>query len=945
MIISSSSALFISIAFLAPSIEGATLVCCFPAGTLITMADGSLKPIEEIKVGDIVLSYDIEKDMLIPGKVLKRVEVTREGVYSINNGLIKPTDDHPLYVEKPDGRRGWAAINLGRSEIGYGHKPTMILEVGDKLLTSDGSWVTVKSIVFQAGTLKTFTFMVDNELESYIANGFVVSNAIDVPGSCCVKDADCGIDYCTAWSDPYCDGDTVKKKRTCYDYYCSSGSCGVKTSTQYTTVTTCSDTTSYSYTCSGNDVYKITCTTDYYCSSGSCVKGSTICDSGVYVETCPSGTTYGDWIYYCDGSAVKKKRNVTEKGCSDGACYSNSYWEIVTVDSDCNNHDGYYDTGNTRVTTPSLSLSPSTIYVGTTLAGSGSGSVRQKEQIYRDYYCSSGSCIYTSGSTRWVDLADTVTYEYRYYNVNDGVYRTDWITGGYTITQSDAHDTIRVYARAVSSGDYSSTTYVDKTVANSAPSTPTSLGSSPSTVYVGNTLSGSASGSSDPDGDSITYEYRYYNVNDGVYRTDWITGGYTITQSDAHDTIRIYTRAKDSFASAVSGTTYKDISIANSVPVITSIPDKSVNEGNTLTFDMGYSDADGDTVTWSVSDDYTYSASWDANHTNEQYTVTIAVSDGYGGSDTESFILSVTDVNRNPIINSLTVSSATINTTENITFTSSVSDPENDALTYEWQILNATGAVIKTYSNANSILEHQFKRAGLFKVKLIVTDTYSGSANQIVESITVKQKVVISPGKNVTFIPWQSADKKVSEIATAFNLHNGDVIKKFNPSTGKYSIAWVVDPTINQNDFTIKKGDMIRVELVNETSRTNGITATISTVDSSDSPVEVPLNYTYDSPTKSGNPGYNYVAWVSEKVITADQLAQQIGLARGQTISKYDPDSDSWQGYIYKIGLQNTSLNFNIYPGDVICIKINEGVAGKKLVLKSNDIQVASSIS
>jgi hypothetical protein len=84
---------------------------------------------------------------------------------------------------------------------------------------------------------------------------------------------------------------------------------------------------------------------------------------------------------------------------------------------------------------------------------------------------------------------------------------------------------------------------------------------------------------------------------------------------------------------------------------------------------------------------------------------------------------------------------------------------------------------------------------------------------------------------------------------------------------------------------------------------------------------------------------------VSEKVITADQLAQQIGLASGQTISKYDPDSDSWQGYIYGIGLQNTPLNFNIHPGDVVCIKINPQVAGKKLVLKSSDIQVALSIS
>jgi len=405
-------------------------------------------------------------------------------------------------------------------------------------------------------------------------------------------------------------------------------------------------------------------------------------------------------------------------------------------------------------------------------------------------------------------------------------------------------------------------------------------------------------------------------VNDNAIRQDWSSDStYPIQQADAHDKIRV--------SGAVSGTKSIEISIANSAPEITSIPDKSVNEGTTLTFDMGYSDADGDGVTWSISsgpgsivngDDYTYSTAWDANHDNEQYNVTVAVSDGYGGSDTESFILSVTDINRDPIINSLTASSLTINTTENITFTSSVSDPENDVISYTWEILNATGAVINTYSNANNVLEYQFKRAGVFKVKLTVSDPYSGSSNQLVENVTVKQKVTIPPGKNVAFIPWQCADKKVSEIATAFNLHNGDVIKKFNPNTGAYSVAWVVDPDVSQSDFTVRKGDMIRVELVNQTSETNGVTTTISTVDSSDSSVEIPLNYTYDSTSKSGNPGYNYIAWVSEKVITADQLA-------------------------------NTPLNFNIYPGDIVCIKINPRVAGKKIILGSANIQVATSIS
>jgi len=982
MIVSSFSMSFVFLTFLAPYAEaaisepssttdddGEATLCCLPAGTMVTMADGVLKPIEKIREGDKVLSYNVEKGIFVYSRVLNTIIVVREGVYEINGGILSPTDDHPLYVEKPDGRRGWAAVNPEHSKARYGYRNAMPLEIGDKLLTASGTWVKIESIVFRPGPVKTYTFMVGSVFHDYFANGFLVSNAVDCPipkpppepEPECSSNSDCGTNYCTSWSSPYCDGDKVKKKRTCYSYTCSNGQCTSGSTIQYTTVTTCSDTISYSYKCTNGDVYRSTCTIDYYCSDGACVKGSTSYSSYSFYKDCGS-TSYGSWSApYCDGDVVKKKRLVTEKGCSDGNCYSNSYYQYTTV-TNCNNDDGYYDNGETRVTTPSLSVSSSTIYVGSTLSGSASGSVRQKKQVHRDYYCSGGSCVYTTGSTRWVTLGDTVTYEYKFYNVNDGVVRQDWSSdNSYIVQQSDAHNTIRVYVRAVSSGDYSSTIYVDKTVANSAPSTPTSLSSSPSTVYVGNTLSATASGSSDPDGDGITYEYRYYNVNDAVYRTDWITGGYPITEADAHKTIRIYVRAKDSYANALSGTKYIDIPVANSAPVIAGIPDKSVNEGSILTFDMGYSDNDGDTVTWSISsgpgsiingDDYTYSDEWDADHNNEQYTVTIAVNDGHGGSDTETFILSVDDINRNPVINSLThysshsltpyntTISATINTTENVTFTSNVSDPENDALTYTWQILNSAGVAVANYSNANNVLEHQFRKAGVYKVRLIVNDVYSGSVQITSEDIIVKQKIVIPPDKDVFFIPWQNDEVNITNLETKFNP--GDVIKLFDSQNGRFSKCWIVGVSSLTDAFDVRKGVILRVE-PGQLSKETGISDVISTV-TSDSAVSIPLNYTYDKSTKSGNPGYNYFTWTSDKIITAHQLGLQLNLSadfrRGQTISKYNSDSGSWQGYIWGIGLENTPLNFNIYPGDIICIKVNPEVAGKKLVIQSTCIQV-----
>src|SRR5262249_5705774 len=47
---------------------------CFVAGTAITMADGSQKPIEQIEVGDQVLSFDMDTRTMVPGRVVRLFE-------------------------------------------------------------------------------------------------------------------------------------------------------------------------------------------------------------------------------------------------------------------------------------------------------------------------------------------------------------------------------------------------------------------------------------------------------------------------------------------------------------------------------------------------------------------------------------------------------------------------------------------------------------------------------------------------------------------------------------------------------------------------------------------------------------------------------------------------------------------------------------------------------
>jgi len=148
--------------------------CCLPAGTMISMADGSIKPIETIQNGDKILTYDNENEKYVSGSVSSPIQRTRSGVYDINDGLISPTDDHPVYVRKADGYVGWAAIDPEKAKDSYLYRSSVQLEVGDELFTQDG-WVKIKSIYFRPGIIEVYSFIVE-KYHQYFANKILTSN-------------------------------------------------------------------------------------------------------------------------------------------------------------------------------------------------------------------------------------------------------------------------------------------------------------------------------------------------------------------------------------------------------------------------------------------------------------------------------------------------------------------------------------------------------------------------------------------------------------------------------------------------------------------------------------------------------------------------------------------------------------------------------------------------
>ena len=103
--------------------DGVTDNTCLVGGTPIAMADGTTRPIEQVAVGDWVLSYDFAREQVVPAPVVRTfvhpAHELSESIVRINSDL-RATTNHPIYA---NGR--WV--------------PAGLLNVGDSLflLSSD----------------------------------------------------------------------------------------------------------------------------------------------------------------------------------------------------------------------------------------------------------------------------------------------------------------------------------------------------------------------------------------------------------------------------------------------------------------------------------------------------------------------------------------------------------------------------------------------------------------------------------------------------------------------------------------------------------------------------------------------------------------------------------------------------------------------------------------
>ena len=155
-----------------------TFNACFVAGTKISMANGSIKNIEDVLVGDKVKSVDPETMQTVDKTVTRTlVNPPSDQLLSItfSNGIVNTnTKIHPYWVKG----KGWSSVDptTYKGREGFSAVP---LAVGDECqVLENGKLVplTITNIkMLPSLAVPTYNFSVE-ETNCYFANGILVHN-------------------------------------------------------------------------------------------------------------------------------------------------------------------------------------------------------------------------------------------------------------------------------------------------------------------------------------------------------------------------------------------------------------------------------------------------------------------------------------------------------------------------------------------------------------------------------------------------------------------------------------------------------------------------------------------------------------------------------------------------------------------------------------------------
>lgn len=382
------------------------------------------------------------------------------------------------------------------------------------------------------------------------------------------------------------------------------------------------------------------------------------------------------------------------------------------------------------------------------------------------------------------------------------------------------------------------------------------------------TLDGS--GSTDADGNTLTYQWTLTAPNGSnvpLSNPTAVKPTFTLTTPGTY-TARLI--VNDGTVNSAPDTVL--ISTINSKPVADAGDDRTVALNSRVTLDgRDSSDADGDPLTyrWTLKTKPTNSTATLDSTTSAQpsftadkpgnYEIELIVNDGTIDSAPDTVVVST--LNSQPVADAGDAQTVTVNTLVQLDGRGST-DADNDPLTYRWSFTSSPQTPAPTLTNPTSA-QPSFTPTvpGLYIVQLIVNDSKVDSV-PVTVSITVNPVVVANNPPTITSIPvivatvgqaysydveatdpdaGDTLTYSLTAFPTGMTIHNGTGLIQWTPEatqTGPHNVT--VQVSDGRANGTVTQNFTITVSVAPPTNRPPTITSTPGTT------AQVGQPYSYD---------------------------------------------------------------------------------------------------